>query len=137
MRRRAWPVVAALVLFAAPASASMPPSFFFASGSARIRLRDLGTFDWTMREIRSQGVDAVCIVASTDRVGSRAYNQRLSRLRADAVRRELVRRGFSGTVTIRAWGEGRGLVETADGVTEVNNRFAMIFYGANGCPLET
>lgn len=91
-----------------------------------------------MREASSVGAETFCIVASADRVGSRSYNLRLSRRRGEAVRRELVRRGFrANAIVIRAWGEDRGLVETADGVAEANNRFAMMFYGRDGCPVET
>lgn len=79
--------------------------------------------------------EAVCIAASTDRTGSRAYNLRLSRRRGKLVRSELARRGIAaGTIEVRAYGEDGGLIKTPDGVAENDNRYAMVFAGVNGCP---
>lgn len=130
--------MAPAMIIATEAMATMPPSIWFEPGSARLRARDLVAFAQAEREARSIGAEAFCIVASADRVGSRSYNLRLSRRRGEAVKQELIRRGFrADAIVVRARGEDRGLMETADGVAEAQNRFAMIFYGRDGCPLET
>jgi OmpA-OmpF porin, OOP family len=136
--RRYLLVVAPAMIIATEAMASAPPSIWFEPGSARLRVRDHFAFDQAELEARAIGAEAFCIVASADRMGSRSYNLRLSRRRAEAVKQELVRRGFrANAIVVRARGEDRGLVETADGLAEANNRFAMIFYGRDGCPVGT
>ena len=67
------------------------------------------------------------LIGQTDRVGSRAANQRLSYRRADAVRRYLVRRGISADlISLTADGEDHGLAETKDGVAEPINRVVQL-----------
>ena len=59
----------------------------------------------------------------TDRSGTTAYNQDLSQRRAQAVATELVRLGVPReAISTQAFGEGRPLVPTADGVREPQNR---------------
>jgi outer membrane protein OmpA-like peptidoglycan-associated protein len=63
------------------------------------------------------------IAGHTDRSGSASYNLLASRRRAEEVRAELGRRGVpSSAIILVAYGEGRLLVPTEDGVREVQNR---------------
>jgi len=67
------------------------------------------------------------LIGQTDRLGRRDANQRLSHRRADAVRRYLISRGVSeALISMRAVGEDRGLVDTADGVAEPTNRVVQL-----------
>jgi OmpA-OmpF porin, OOP family len=130
-------VTASALMVATEAAASMPPSIWFETGSARLSASDYLAFDAAEQEARSIGAGTFCVAASTDRVGTRSYNLRLSLRRAEAVRQELVRRGIPArNIVVQAWGEDHGLVETADGVADSSNRFAMIFYGRDGCPAQ-
>lgn len=71
----------------------------------------------------------VSVSGFADRAGSSAYNLRLSRLRADAVKAALVAKGVRGaSITVEARGEHGLLVDTADGVSERQNRYAQILY---------
>ena len=96
-------------------------------------------FDWGGVEINGRGRQLIAEAAGTlgattgttriemgahaDRSGPSAYNQRLSRLRAEAVAAELVRHGVGAEQTaFRAFGETRPLVPTQDGVREPQNR---------------
>lgn len=58
------------------------------------------------RQIQAaDGIEAITVVGYTDRLGSEAYNQRLSQQRAEAVRDALVNAGVSAA-TIDAYGMG-------------------------------
>ena len=84
--------------------------------------------DYAAQWLRESRAVAVSIEASTDRVGSASSNLRLSRRRGEAVKAALVRRGIPAEqITVKALGETRPLVETADGIPESQNRYAMIF----------
>jgi outer membrane protein OmpA-like peptidoglycan-associated protein len=65
----------------------------------------------------------VRIAGHADRSGPDAYNDALSRRRADAVATALQQQGLQrNRATVEAFGETRPLVETADGVREPQNR---------------
>lgn len=76
---------------------------------------------------KRSGAASIAIIGHTDSSGSPAYNQRLSQRRADVVRAELVRLGFSAA-NIAATGKGESdlIVKTGDGVQEPQNRRATI-----------
>lgn len=136
MAGRSCLALAAVLAFASPAAASMPPSIWFQSDSVRLTPRDQEILDFAASEARRLGAEDLCILTSADRAGSTAYNFRLSARRGQIVRAEMVRRGFSADrIAIQVLGESRPLIETADGVAEPQNRFAMISYGPHGCTL--
>jgi outer membrane protein OmpA-like peptidoglycan-associated protein len=67
------------------------------------------------------------ITANADRLGSAQYNLRLTQRRARTVRDFLVARGtHPSLIEVRAAGETRPLVDTADDVPEPNNRYVQI-----------
>lgn len=90
------------------------------------------------REIIAKAVDAaketgrvnILVTGHTDTVGSRRYNQALSDRRAMAVKREMMRDGFDGTM-IATLGRNfsEPLVPTGPGVREPQNRRAVIDLG--------
>jgi OmpA-OmpF porin, OOP family len=76
---------------------------------------------------------AIYLEGHADRLGSARSNLLLSRRRAETVKSILVRRGFpAGRIGIAAFGEDRPLVETADGVSEPQNR--LVFIDTNPYP---
>jgi OOP family OmpA-OmpF porin len=116
-----------LFLAAGPALADSPPMVGFASGSARLTPRDEAVLDAAIPWLRAAGAESVYIDGYADRAGSARANLRLSRRRAEAVRASLIRRGFpADRIEIRAFGETRPLIETADGIPEPQNRYAII-----------
>ncbi len=116
-----------LILAASPAAARTPPMFFFQSGSARLTAQHEMLLDDAMRWLRTVGAETIYVDGFADRVGSVAANLRLSRQRAEAVRAGLIRRGFpADRITLRAFGESRPIVDTADGVPDENNRHSVI-----------
>src|SRR4051794_30449419 len=73
----------------------------------------------------------VMISGHTDRKGPDQYNVGLSQRIAANVRRYLSTKGIpDGVITTQAFGESRPLVETADGVSEPQNRRAGGVVGA-------
>ena len=101
----------------------------FDLGSARLsRFARLQLDGWLEIAARRTYPTRFELIGQADRVGSRAANQRLSSLRAAAVRRYLTHRGVSGgLVKVRAEGEDHGLVETEDEVLEPTNRVVQLF----------
>ncbi|MEO1328908.1 MAG: OmpA family protein [Pseudomonadota bacterium] len=100
------------VLYFALASARLDPA-------SRAKLADLAS----LAPARS----VIEIIGHADRAGAPDRNLRLSRLRAEAVRADLIaliksRRGDAPSVKIRALGERAPAVRTADGVREPRNR---------------
>jgi hypothetical protein len=76
---------------------------------------------------KSTGATRISLVGNADRTGSPAYNEELSRRRADAVRAELERLGVPGSaITVTAEGENAPIVPTAEGVPEARNRYVAI-----------
>jgi OOP family OmpA-OmpF porin len=73
---------------------------------------------------------AVVLAGHTDRSGAADYNLRLSQRRATSVRDYLTGHDLPDRViSSEAFGESRPLVDTADGVSEPQNRRVEITFG--------
>ena len=135
--------LAALLWSAAPSAAAAPPAvepleppacfgFFgmvlFESGSTELSPNTRAMLDAFLagqhtRPIRS----GATLTGYADRVGSRRANLILARRRALAVRAYLIAGGVpAGMIEIVARPEDQGLVDTADGVPERQNRNVQI-----------
>ncbi|MBN08477.1 MAG: hypothetical protein CMM45_11680 [Rhodospirillaceae bacterium] len=82
-------------------------------------------------EMWEQGLPVtIVVIGHADRAGPAYYNETLSELRAEAVRRELIEAGVPvQLITAVSHGERRPLVETRNGVRERLNRRATITLG--------
>lgn len=69
--------------------------------------------DKLLQELKTVNVEAVQITGHTDRLGSTAYNERLSTRRADAVRNYLVQVGGMPANLVTTKGVGSAQPETA------------------------
>ena len=69
--------------------------------------------DKLLRELKGVNVDAVLVTGHTDRLGSAAYNAKLSTRRADAVRNYLVQVGGMPANLVTATGVGSAQPETS------------------------
>jgi len=111
---------------AAPAPAPAAPANFivyFDFNSDKLNPAALKVVDEAAAEFKKRGRANITLAGHTDKSGSSAYNQRLSKRRADAVLSALVARGVpANVVTEQAFGEDRPAVPTADGVKEARNR---------------
>jgi len=114
----------------APAAAAAPapgaPANFivyFDFNSDKLNPAALKVVDEAAAEFKKRGRANITLAGHTDKSGSSAYNQRLSKRRADAVLSAMVARGVpANIVTEQAFGEDRPAVPTADGVKEARNR---------------
>jgi outer membrane protein OmpA-like peptidoglycan-associated protein len=80
-------------------------------------------FDGIQAEIARRPVPDVVVIGHTDKVGNDAFNDALSRQRAEVVRNALLQRGLAAD-RVLAIGRGKRepTVATADGVAEPRNR---------------
>ncbi len=121
----AGPAPASPVSAAAPAPATAARSYLVFFDWDRADLTDRA------RQIIAEAASASTKVQTTrievaghaDRTGAEAYNQALSRKRAEMVSGELVRLGVPAkAISVTAYGDTRPLVPTAAGVREPQNR---------------
>ena len=111
---------------AALAARPAPPqqfTLYFIEGKDEFTDESKRAFDGVFVEITRRPVPDVLVIGHTDRVGSDAFNDALSRQRAEVVRRALVARGLAAdSIVVVGRGEREPIVTTADGVAEARNR---------------
>ena len=116
------PAQFAAVLGALP---ERPKSFlvYFNEGTDELTAESRVEFQSILAELRERGAPDVVVIGHTDRLATDEYNDRLSLMRAERVREELVKLGISTRrIRIAGRGEREPLVPTADGVAEPRNR---------------
>jgi outer membrane protein OmpA-like peptidoglycan-associated protein len=111
---------------AALSARPLPPqqfTLYFVEGKDEVTDESKRAFDGVFTEIAKRPVPDVLVIGHTDRVGSDAFNDALSRQRAEVVRRALVARGLATeNIVVIGRGEREPIVATADGVAEARNR---------------
>jgi outer membrane protein OmpA-like peptidoglycan-associated protein len=76
-----------------------------------------------LEELRRRPGSDILVIGHTDRVGQQAENDRLSLMRAERLKAELVAQGIAaGRIQAAGRGEREPLVLTDDGVDEPRNR---------------
>jgi outer membrane protein OmpA-like peptidoglycan-associated protein len=111
---------------AALAAQPLPPARFtlyFVEGRDEFTEESRHVIDGIFAEIARRPLPDVQVIGHTDKVGSDAVNDPLSRQRAEVVRTALLARGIAAdkVVTIGR-GKREPMVPTADGVAEARNR---------------
>ncbi len=102
-----------------------PKSFllYFLEGKDEFTAESRVELDKMLAELRQRGAPDVVVIGHTDRVGTVQFNDRLSLLRAERVRAELVQLGIAQSrIQIAGRGERELLVPTDDEVPEARNR---------------
>jgi len=111
---------------AALAARPAPPqqfTLYFVEARDEFTEESKRAFDGVFTEIAQRPVPDVLVIGHTDRVGTDADNDELSRQRADVVRRALLARGVAAqNIVVIGRGEREPIVPTADGVAEPRNR---------------
>jgi len=111
---------------AALAARPLPPlqfTLYFIEGKDEFTDESKRAFDSVFGEIARRPVPDVLVIGHTDRAGTDAFNDALSRQRAEVVRRALVARGVAAeNIVVVGRGEREPIVATADGVAEARNR---------------
>ena len=96
---------------------------FFDFDSSRVQNDGAQIIRDAAEAFRLVSVTRIDVTGHADRAGSRPYNQRLSRRRANAVKRNLISNGVpEKDIIIYARGERDNLVPTRDGVRQRPNR---------------
>ena len=104
---------------------------FFDWGKPAISRDGLVVIEESAAAWRARPGEPVTIEGHSDRSGPAGANRRSARMRAAAVRDELVRRGVpAALIKVRSLGEERPLIVTEDGVREAQNRRVDINIGA-------
>ncbi len=115
------PMPAPVVAFAPPAAKAMPVRVSFSAESmygfdrAEIRPEGKAALDTFLREMQGSSFQVVVVEGHTDRLGSTAYNQKLSQERADAVKSYLVSAGQMDPSKITAVGKSESMPVTKAG----------------------
>ncbi|HEY6135713.1 MAG TPA: OmpA family protein [Rubrivivax sp.] len=111
---------------AALAARPMPPAQFtlyFVEGKDEFTDESKRLIDGVFAEIAKRPLPDVMVIGHTDKVGSDALNDPLSRQRAEIVRNALLARGIAvDKVVAIGRGKREPIVPTADGVAEARNR---------------
>jgi outer membrane protein OmpA-like peptidoglycan-associated protein len=111
---------------AALAARPLPPTQFtlyFVEGKDEFTPESKREFDSVFTEIAKRPLPDLLVIGHTDKVGNDAFNDTLSRQRAEVVRKALVARGIAAdNIVIVGRGKREPVVATADGVAEARNR---------------
>jgi outer membrane protein OmpA-like peptidoglycan-associated protein len=111
-----------------------PMLVFFDSGSDRIDANAASVLDGLAAQVGGRDRPLIHLSGHADRSGGDEANLRLSRRRAEAVQHYLLGRGIRpGCIRTIAHGETRPMLETADGVSEPQNRRVEISF-ESPCP---
>jgi outer membrane protein OmpA-like peptidoglycan-associated protein len=110
------------------ARAAQPPrpvsfTLYFLEGRDELTLESTRLLDAILAELARRPAPEISVVGHTDRVGTVAFNDALSRQRAERVRVELLRLGIAPErIQVSGRGEREPLVPTEDEVAEPRNR---------------
>jgi OOP family OmpA-OmpF porin len=98
-------------------------TLYFVEGKDEFTEESKRVIDGIFAEIAKRAVPDVVVIGHTDRLGTDAYNDALSRQRAEVVRSALLTRGIAvDKVVAIGRGKREPVVPTADGVAEPRNR---------------
>lgn len=98
-------------------------TIYFDSNSTEVTSTQQQTIDDLVEYIQSCPTCEVIIVGHSDTVGNKAYNQKLSLQRTDAIKNLLEAQDLEmKNITTQHFGEDKPLVETGDGITNEQNR---------------
>ena len=133
----------------APAPAPLPPCppaavtpgpflVFFDWDKSNITAEAAAILDRAAEQYAATGQTRVALAGHADKSGKDDYNVKLSQGRADAVKAYLAGKGVpADAMGTEAFGEGRPLVDTADGVREPQNRRVEITFSGAPAPAPT
>lgn len=96
---------------------------YFAFNSSKASSRTIGVLQSIAKDLKNKSNYQISINGYTDRIGSEEANLKLSKARAMTVKSTLVEAGLDpAKITIYAFGEMQGILETKDGTAEEENR---------------
>lgn len=106
-----------------------PVRVLFDLGSSQIRAAEKAAIAQAVKTAKDRQVSAICLIGHTDKLGDKAYNEKLARARAQAVAAEMVRAGYPGKdITIVADPEAFGNMSLGNQNASEIDRKVTIFY---------
>ena len=110
-------------IFRAEPPAPLKFILYFFNDETRLKPDSKALLDQIAAAYQERQSTDVSVVGHTDRAGDPGYNMQLSKLRADAVARLLIKKGLDAEIMeITSHGENNPYKPTADGVHEPLNR---------------
>ncbi|MBN9512163.1 MAG: OmpA family protein [Alphaproteobacteria bacterium] len=110
-------------------SQPQPVRILFDLGSSHIRPAEKPVIAQAVKTAKDRQVSAICLIGHTDKLGDKAYNEKLSRARAQAVAAEMVHAGYLGkNITIVADPEAFGNMSLGKENASEIDRKVTIFY---------
>lgn len=110
-------------------SQPQPVRVLFDLGSAQIRPAEKPMIVQAVKTAKDRQVSAICIIGHTDKLGDKAFNEKLARSRSQAVAAEMVRAGYPGKdITIVADPEAFGNMSLGKENASEIDRKVTIFY---------
>lgn len=126
---RSLPVIKANVMISEPQETNRF-TLYFSFGAADIDAASKTALKQVVKAYRSGAPVTISLAGHTDRAGPQPYNFKLSRRRAEAVRRALIENGVPvQMIAAQAFGESRPRRSTPDGVRAPQNRRVEITVG--------
>ena len=106
-----------------------PVRILFDLGSAQIRPAEKPVIAQAVKTAKDLQVSAICLIGHTDKLGDKAFNEKLARSRAQAIAAEMIRDGYPGkNITIVADPEAFGNMSFgSDNASEIDRK-VTIFY---------
>lgn len=106
-----------------------PVRILFDLGSAQIRPAEKPVIAQAVKTAKDRQVSAICLIGHTDKLGDKAFNEKLARSRAQAIAAEMIRDGYPGkNITIVADPEAFGNMSfDSDNASEIDRK-VTIFY---------
>ena len=106
-----------------------PARVLFDLGSAQIRPDNKPVIAQAAATAKARQVSVICLIGHTDKLGDKAFNEKLARSRAQAIAAEMIRDGYPGkNITIVADPEAFGNMSfDSDNASEIDRK-VTIFY---------
>ncbi|WP_020698409.1 OmpA family protein [Reyranella massiliensis] len=106
-----------------------PVRILFDLGSSQVRPAEKPVIAQAVKTAKDRQVSAICLIGHTDKLGDKAYNEKLARARAQAVAAAMVHAGYPGkNITIVADAEAFGNMSLGKENASEIDRKVTIFY---------
>ena len=110
-------------------SQPQPVRILFALNSSQLPPAEKPMIVQAVKIAKDRQVSAICLIGHTDKLGDKAYNQKLARARAQAVAAEMIRDGYPAKdITIVADPEAFGNMNFGNDNASEIDRKVTIFY---------
>ena len=106
-----------------------PVRVLFDLGSSQLRPAEKPAIAQAVKTAKDRQVSAICLIGHTDKLGDKAFNEKLARARSQAVAAEMIRAGYPGKdITIVADPEAFGNMSLGSRDASDIDRKVTIFY---------